>query len=61
MIAHSNDQGANFGGERGGNMLTECCDFIGGEEENCEAWDRLVFPERKCDFLGIAFCKSLLN
>ena len=59
MIAHSNDFGANQGGESGGNMLTECCNLIdnGTDEpdEDCQTWDHLHFPTRKCDFLGIAF------
>jgi len=54
MIAHSNDFGADQGGESEGNMLTECCNFR-GDGEVCESWDRLEFPTRKCDFLGIAF------
>ena len=54
MIAHSNDPGANQGGETGANMLTECCDLLGDEEEDCVSWDRLHFPTRTCDFLGIA-------
>ena len=58
MIAHSNDPGADQGGESEGNMLTECCDFLGDEEEDCRNWDRLHFPSRKCDFLGIAFGKG---
>jgi hypothetical protein len=59
MIAHSNDAGANVGGESGGNMLTECCQFDdNGEEGECETWDRLHFPTRTCGFLGIAMGKS---
>ena len=61
MIAASTDNRANLGGESGGNMLTECCNMIdnGGPEpeENCETWDRLHFPTRTCDFLGVAFGK----
>ena len=52
------DTGADQGGESEGNMLTECCDFLGDEEEDCRNWDRLHFPSRKCDFLGIAFGKG---
>ena len=59
MIAHSNDEGANAGGESGGNMLTECCNLIDNgtdePEEDCQAWDFLNFPTQRCDFLGIAF------
>ena len=54
MIAASNDPGANQDGESGENMLTECCD-LDGEEEDCQSWGRLEFPRRNCDFLGIAF------
>jgi len=49
MIAHSNDIGAD------GHMLSECCNFLGNEEESCTEWDRLYFPTNQtCDFLGIA-------
>lgn len=58
MIAHSDDQGAQEAGESGGNMLVECCDLIEGDED-CEEWDFFRFPERSCDFLGIAFGKLL--
>jgi len=52
MIAGSDDNGANVGD----NMFTECCDLNSdGEEESCQEWDRLFFPERSCGFLGIAF------
>merc|ERR1711970_942108 len=54
MIAHSNDPGAQQGGESGANMLTECCDFTANGDEDCVSWDRLEFPTRTCDFLGIA-------
>ena len=58
MIAHSNDPGAQQGGESGANMLTECCDFTANGDEDCVSWDRLEFPTRTCDFLGIAMGKS---
>lgn len=54
MIAHSNDPGADAGGESGGNMLTECCDVGPNGEEDCETWGELHFPTRTCGFLGIA-------
>lgn len=58
MIAYSNQQGAQVGGETGGNLLVECCNYInGGEEENCSTTvgNPLIFPTNTCDFLGIAF------
>jgi hypothetical protein len=58
MIAHSNDDGANLAGETGRNMLTECCNIIGDEEEDCQTWDKLHFPTQTCDFLGIAMGES---
>lgn len=58
MIAHSDDQGAQLGGELGANIFTECCDIEGDEDEECENRNELWFPsDRTCDFLGIAFCK----
>jgi len=55
MIAASDDPGAD-GGEAEGfkAMFTECCTLLGGEEESCESWERLMFPDRACDFLGLA-------
>lgn len=60
MIASSDDPGADAGGEKEGNMFTECCNMVEGEEgeeeeEDCVSWNRLAFPRRNCDFLGIAF------
>jgi len=54
MIAHSDDAGANQGGESGANMMTECCDMGPNGEEQCESWGELRFPTRTCSFLGIA-------
>jgi len=55
MIAHSDDAGANQGGETDGNMLTECCEKTAdGQDETCETWDKLHFPTRSCGWLGIA-------
>ena len=59
MIASSNDAGANNGGESGGNMMVECCQTDGPEDEDCEFWPFMTFPQKNCDFLGIAFGKSL--
>ena len=60
MIASTDDQGSDNGGERGGNMFTECCQLSGGGE-NCVSWERLNFPSRNCDFLGIAFGEFIYN
>ena len=59
MIAYSNQQGANMGGETGGNMFVECCNMINnGEDESCtETVGDLVFPTQSCDFVGLAFGK----
>ena len=54
MIAASNVPVADKGGEIGSNMFTECCDLINGEDEDCVSWNGLHFPERSCDFVGIA-------
>ena len=59
MIASSGDNGANAGGELGGNMFTECCNYVNGQED-CQNWNRLHFPTQTCDFLGIAFGTFLL-
>lgn len=57
MIAHSpsTDPGAQ------GKMMTECCNVsnsggsaINNDEESCVEWRFLHFPERNCDFVGIA-------
>lgn len=55
MIASSADAGANQGGESGSNMLVECCQEDGPEDEECETWPYMTFPKNNCDFLGIAF------
>ena len=60
MIAYSNQEGADSGGETGGNLLVECCDFVGNgeeKEEDCTTTvgNPLIFPTKKCDFLGLAF------
>ena len=57
MIAYSNQQNANLGGETGGNLLVECCGLDDEGEEDCETTvgNPLIFPTRTCGFLGIAF------
>jgi len=63
MIAYSNSDGANSVGEdigEGGSLLVECCNFVSnifGEEEECTNTygNPLIFPDKKCDFVGIAF------
>ena len=56
MIAYSNQQNANSGGETGGNMFTECCNMISEEEEQCtETIGAIEFPTQACDFVGLAF------
>ena len=60
MIAHSNDPGANQGGENGFNLFTECCDLRNGDDE-CEFRNELWFPNKRCSFhLGIGFCKLIV-
>jgi len=50
MIAHypNADPGAE------GRMMTECCSYTEDDDESCEEWPFLHFPERNCDFVGIA-------
>jgi len=55
MIAYSDQQGANKGGETGGNLFIECCNISNGEESCTSTTGGVVFPKKKCDFLGIAF------
>ena len=60
MIAYSNQIGADKGGETDGNLLAECYSFVNGEEvEDYTATNGnpLIFPTKKCDFLGLAFGK----
>ena len=62
MIAYSNQDGAGAGGETGGNLLVECCNYVNvGEDEDCTTTvgNPLIFPKKKCDFLGLAFGKCL--
>mmetsp|Transcript_18726 Transcript_18726/g.28079 ORF Transcript_18726/g.28079 Transcript_18726/m.28079 type:complete len:124 (+) Transcript_18726:111-482(+) len=59
MIAYSNQQGSNAGGETGGNMFVECCNVGPNEEESCtETVGALEFPTQRCDFVGLAFGKE---
>ncbi len=47
MIAYSTD-----------NLFVECCDVNEQGEESCTESDGgMVFPNAKCDFVGIAFGK----
>ena len=55
MIAYSNQQNANAGGETGGNMFVECCNMVNGEEQCTETVGAIEFPTQKCDFVGFAF------
>merc|ERR1712232_1036101 len=56
MIAYSNQKGADVGGETGGNLLVECCNYVGGEEDcTTTMGNPLIFPKTTCDFLGLAF------
>lgn len=56
MIAFSDQDGADSGGETGGNLLVECCNFTKGGDERCKTTtgNPLIFPTTKCDFLGVA-------
>lgn len=46
-----------MGGETGGNLLVECCNFNAMGEEDCVTTNgnTLIFPTTTCDFLGLAF------
>ena len=56
MIAYSNQQNANTGGETGANMFVECCNILGEEEEECTTTaGGIIFPTQACDFVGFAF------
>jgi hypothetical protein len=60
MIAYSNQDNAEGGGETGSNLFVECCNFINGdEEEDCTTTEGypLIFPKQKCDVVGIGFGK----
>merc|ERR1712048_194757 len=36
------------------NLFTECCDLVNGDESCTESEGGVNFPQRDCDFLGIA-------
>jgi len=57
MIAYSNDENADSGGETGGNLLVECCDFKKDGREDCSTTggNPLIFPTKTCDSLNLAF------
>ena len=58
MIAYSDQDGADVGGETGGNMFMECCDVDDRGRESCtETIGGVQFPKRDCSFLGMAFGK----
>jgi hypothetical protein len=59
MIAYSNQDNAEGGGETGNNLFVECCNVTNNEEEDCTATEGypLIFPTQKCDFVGIGFGK----
>ncbi len=61
MIAYSNQDGADGGGENGENLFVECCNMRNGNE-SCENFvgHPLRFPKRNCDFVGIAFGKKFV-
>jgi len=56
MIAYSNQEGADQGGETENNLFVECCDFTGDGEEDCSSTsgNPLIFPTRACDVVGVA-------
>ena len=63
MIAHSDDEDADQGGEIGENLFVECCNYVAGDEDEDEMEEEcsttsgkyLQFPTTTCDFLGIGF------
>jgi hypothetical protein len=61
MIAYSNQQNANEGGETGNNIFVECCNLLNnGEDEECTTTSgSVVFPNQACDFVGFAFGKCV--
>jgi len=52
MIAHYPSPMGEPGAE--GRMMTECCMLSEDGDESCEEWRFLHFPQRNCDFVGIA-------
>lgn len=61
MIAYSNAEGASaVNGDigEGGSLVVECCNMVDGEEDCTNTYGNpLIFPNKKCDFVGIAFGK----
>ena len=55
MIAYSDQENAQIGGETGGNLFVECCNFVNDEEECTSTVGSVIFPTQKCDFVGFAF------
>lgn len=58
----ANQEGADQGGETEGNLLVECCNYIGNDEEDCSTTggNPLIFPTTACDFLGVAMGKPCI-
>jgi len=53
MIAYSNQERADVGGETGGNLLVECCND--GEACVTTSGNPLLFPRTRCGMMGLAF------
>lgn len=54
MIAFSDQDGADKGGETGSNFFMECCN----DGEACDTWTgALSFPRKNCQMLGMALGK----
>ena len=54
MIAYSDMENSATGGETGGNLFTECCDYdVFGEEVCTSNTGSIEFPTRNCAFLGL--------
>jgi len=56
MIAFSNQEGADQGGEGENNLFVGCCDFTDDGEEDCTSTsgNPLIFPTTACDVVGVA-------
>ena len=55
MIAYSDMENSATGGETGGNLFIECCDYnVFGQEVCTSNTGSIQFPTRNCAFLGIA-------
>ena len=57
MIAYSNQQTPDEGGNAEGNLFTECCNYNAQGQEVCTEADDggINFPKENCDFAGMAF------